>query len=235
MIRALVLALALLAAPAFAADAPPVFAARSDSYDVTWKGITLGHGTIALLPLEDGCFRYQSTTQPMALVRWTYGSPRETSDFCVVDGAIVARHFDYVNDRRAKENYSLDFDWSGRKVKTIKGGDVRMRDLPERAYDHFLIQQAVRQWVIAHAGDAQPAPAEFTMVDDDRFKTYRFAIVGRESVDTPAGRFDTIRVERVDNPEKSSRFWVAPARGYVPVKIEHIEKGSVQLRMELRG
>jgi hypothetical protein len=230
--------LALLVASVAGAEPPAaaseLFKERSDSYAVTWKGIGLGTGTIKLLPLAANCYRYQSTTDPMALVRWTYGAPREVSEFCVESGAIIPRHFEYINDTRKKDAYSLDFDWAHRKVKSIKGSDVQLRELPGAAYDHFLIQLAVRQWVIAHADDPQPAQQDFTMVDDKRITAYRVAITGRETIDLPAGRFDTIRVERIDNPNRSSRFWVAPSRGYMPVKIEHIEKGDVQLRMELR-
>lgn len=228
-LRILILSSLLLCGGARAAE----FEARSDSYDIEWSGIALGVAQISLTG-ADGCWRYESQTRPMALVRWTYGAPRETSTFCVEDGRIRARHFEYVNDKREKDNFTLDFDWDKRQVKTIKGGNVQMRELPGEAYDRFLLQQAVRQWVMRNDKDEKPEPVEFTMVDDDRMKTYRLAITGREKVKTAAGSFDTIRVERIDNPEKSSRFWVAPARAYVPVKIEHLEKGEVKLRMSLR-
>lgn len=227
------LCIALLPAGLAAQENP--FEAREDSYDVQWGGMTLGHATIALTPLDKGCFRYESVTHPMALVRWTYGSPRETSEFCVDGERIVPLHFEYRNERRQKDSYTLDFDWTARTVKTIKGGNVSMRELPDNAYDRFVLQQAVRLWVMRNAGADSPPPVAFTMVDDDRMKTYRFAIVGRESIDTPVGRFDTIRVERVDSPDKTSRFWVAPERSYTPIRIEHVEDGDVKLRMVLRS
>ena len=71
------------------------------------------------------------------------------------------------------------------------------------------------------------------MVDDDRVKTYRFAVIGRERIETAAGSFETLRVERVDDPRKSYRYWLAPSRDYVPVKIEHLKDGKVELRMNL--
>ncbi|HUP91161.1 MAG TPA: DUF3108 domain-containing protein [Solimonas sp.] len=217
-----------------AARAETVFEQRSDVYDIEWSGISLGQGEIALTRAGN-CYRYESKTHPMALVRWTYGSPREVSEFCVdADGQIRPKHFEYVNDKRAKDNFTLDFDLAARQVKAIKGGNVTIRELPEQAYDRFLLQQAVRQWVMRHAQEESPAPVEFTMVDDDRMKVYRFAITAREKVRTNAGTFDTIRVERVDNPDKSLRLWLAPARAYAPVKIEHVEKGEVKLRMSVR-
>jgi hypothetical protein len=217
--------------------APPVadvFAERADSYDVTWHGMNMGRGTIALVPLDHHCYRLRSTTRPMALVRWLYGAPGETSEFCRIDGRIEPRRFEYQIDGREQDDFTLDFDWPKRTVKTIKGGEVRVRDLPGPAYDRFVLHIVIRQWVMEHAGDEARVEREFLMVDDKQIRPYRFAISGRETIDTPAGRFATVRVERTDNPDKSSRFWVAPDRAFIPVRIEQIEKGKQTVLMELR-
>lgn len=231
----LLLSIALWAAAASAqAAAVDVFQPRSDRYEVSWGSIGLGEGSISLTPLESGCYRYESVTKPAAIVRWTYGSPRETSEFCVADGKILPKHFEYANDKRSKDGYTLDFDWKGHKVKAIKGGEVTLRELPDNTYDRFVIQLAVRQWVIRHLGQASPAPVEFQMVDHRRIKTYRFAVTGKQKVDTPAGSFDTLLVERVDSPGHSIRFWIAPELGYIPVKVQEIDDGELKLQMLLR-
>lgn len=223
----------LPAAPAAAEGG--VLAQRSDSYDVTWKGVGMGRGTISLTPLDAGCYRLRSTTTPIALARWLYGSPSETSEFCVVDGQVRPNRFAYVLDDGAHDNFTLDFDWSRNTVKSIKGSDVRVRDLTGPAYDRFVMQVVIRQWVSEHAGDEGRPEREFTMVDDKQIRAYRFAIVGRETVTTPAGRFSAVRVERTDNPKKSSRFWLAPERNWAPVRIEQIDRGKQQVLMELRS
>ncbi|WP_162932294.1 DUF3108 domain-containing protein [Solimonas sp. K1W22B-7] len=229
----LLLGLAMLAAALSAQAAPSAFVPRSDQYQVAWGSMGLGEGTISLSPLQSGCYRYESVTKPMAIVRWTYGSPRETSEFCVADGRIVPKRFVYTNDKRAKDSFTLDFDWAAHQVKTIKGGEIKLRELPDNTYDRFVIQLAVRQWVIKHAGEAKPAPLEVKMVDHRRIKTYRFALTGREKVETPAGKFDTLLVERVDDPGNSLRFWVAPERDYIPVKVQQIDDGELKLQMLL--
>lgn len=216
------------------AATPDVFQLRTDRYDVSWGAIGLGEGTISLSALPGGCYRFETITKPLAIVRWTYGSPRETSEFCVEDGQIRPRHFEYHNDKRAKDGFTLDFDHEAAKVKAIKNGEIKIRELPEQAYDRFLIQLVVRQWVIANAGAADIPPLEVKMVDHRRIKTYRFEIAGAEKLDTPAGSFDTLLVQRIDDPDSSLRFWVAPSLGYVPVKVQQIEKGETKLQMLLQ-
>jgi len=231
LLPSIALLIACLSAPA--AEIDP-FEPRSDRYEVSWGSVGLGEGTISLSPLESGCYRYESVTEPLAIVRWTYGSPREISEFCVVGDRIVPKHFAYSNDKRSKDSFTLDFDWSAHKVKTIKGGEVKLRELPDNAYDRFVMQLVVKQWLLRNLGVAKPAPIELQMVDHRRIKTYRFALTGRERVQTPAGSFDTLLVERVNVADTSMRFWVAPERGYIPVKVQRIEDGEVKLQMLLK-
>lgn len=229
----LLLATSLTAAGAAAAaaqDALPT--ARSDRYTVEWGSVSLGEGVITVTPKGNGCFEYLSTTDPIAVVRWTYGKPTETSEFCVRDGKVQAQRFAYRNDKRSKDSFSLDFDWQSRRAKLIHGGDVTEIKLEDGTTDRFSIREAVRLWVIG-VGGKTGAEQDFSFIDDDDLRHYRFAIKGTETVKTAAGSFETIRVERIDNPKKSYRYWLAPTRDYAPVKIEHINKGKVELRMSL--
>lgn len=232
--KRLLAAIALLSAAdtASALDAGAHLQPRSDRYVIEWSGISLGEGTIALATEGAGCYRYTSTTAPIALVRWTYGSPREESRFCLRDGEVVPELFEYVNDKRSDDSFRLDFDWRARQVKTLKAGVLTVRDLPGTVYDRFSIREAVRLWVLRHLDGAAPAEAEFVMVDDDRIKSFRFAIIGPESIQTSAGRIDALRVERIDK-KRPHHYWLAPDRDYIPVRIEQFKSGKRELLMEL--
>lgn len=227
------LALVLLAFCASIADAAPPMKQRSHQYQIEWNGIALGKGTISLTPVDDRCYDYVSTTDPIALVRWTYGSPREQSRFCVIDGQIVAQQFEYSIEKRSKDGFRLDFDWPNKRVRTLKGGVLSEREVPQPSYDRFVIREAVRLWVIRQQAGEAPAEAEFTMVDDDRIKAYRFAVIGPETIETPAGRIETIRVDRTDSAKRPSHYWMAPSMDYALVKIEQLKNGKVELRMNL--
>ncbi|MFA5938497.1 MAG: DUF3108 domain-containing protein [Sinimarinibacterium sp.] len=235
--RRLLLASILLTA-AGAAGAAGAFDARAhlqprrDRYAVEWSGISLGEGTIALAADGMGCYRYTSTTAPIALVRWTYGSPREDSRFCLRDGDVVPEQFEYVNDKRSDDSFRLDFDWRTQQVNALKAGVLTVRELPGTAYDRFSIREAIRLWVLRHVAAEAPAEAEFVMVDDDRIKAFRFVIVGTERIDTAAGRIDALRVERIDK-KRPHHYWLAPDRDYIPLRIEQFKNGKRELLMEL--
>lgn len=231
----LILAAALCWSLALAAQesAPPepVLPQFKLRYDVSWGGMDLGDAQVTLEAQgAPGCYRYRSVTQPIGIVRMFYGAPSETSEFCVVDGRVVPRRFEFRNPKDEDASFALEFDAAARTVKSSRG---EVRPLPDNAQDRFGLHQAVRLWLIANAGKADPGSVDFTLVEDGRNKLYRFAITGRETLRIPAGKVDTLVIERVNDRRKTTRFWIAPARDWMPVKVERIKDGRVQFSMVL--
>lgn len=215
-----------------AAPAEPKLPELRLAYAATWNGMNLGDVIISLKPGEGAdCYRYESQSDPVGLVRMFYGKPHEVSEFCVRQGRIVPQRFSFVNPKDDRDNFTLNFDMAAGKVA---GGAGEPRDIPANAQDRFGLQQAVRLWVIQNAGKDDQDTVEFAMVDDRRVRPYRFAITAREEIEVPAGRFETLLVQRVDDLRKSSKFWLAPARDYMPVKVEQIKNGKTSLRMVLQ-
>ena len=199
-------------------------------WGVTYLAL-LGEMVITLEPEGGpGCYRYRSVSKPVGLVRMFYGAPSETSEFCVVDGRVVPQRFEFHHPKNAGESFTLEFDTPGKVVKSSRG-DVR--PLPENAQDRFGLHQAVRLWLMQGAARENPGEAEFTLVDEDRARHYRFGLTGRTRLRTAAGTFDTLVVERINDKRKITRFWIAPDVGYMPVQVERIKDGKVQFRMVL--
>lgn len=239
MMRTPLAVLALLAAGAATAapdssprgQAEPKLPELDLHYAVAWKGISLGEAAITLKP-EGGadCYRYESVTDPIGLVRMFYGKPRETSDFCLQNGAVVPKRFAFKNPKDDSESFTLEFE-----PGKVRDADGKVREVPANVQDRFGIQQAVRLWVLQHLDDEPgKATAEFAMVDDRKVRAYQFVITGRETVEVPAGKFDAIVVQRIGSKTRSSKFWLGASRDYMPVKVEQIHNGSVELRMVLK-
>lgn len=209
-------ALAAGSLAAQAADAPlPML---DYVYAVSWGGIGVGDADVQLKPdAQSGCYRYTTATKPVGFIRALYGSPNQSSRFCVQDGRVRSQRFESVLEGDEKQSYTLAFDYDKHTV-TDENGLVRV--IPDEAIDSFSLHQAVRLWASAHAKDASATTGEFTMVDRKNLTHYQFRVAGHEMVKTPAGEFDTVKLERIDNPDKIGRFWLAPARDYMPVRIE---------------
>lgn len=224
-----VLALLALLAVSAATASEPRLPAVDLFYDVTWAGIGVGQAEFRLKPDASApdCYVYDSLTHPTGLAALLYGAPQQHSWFCLRGGRVVPRQ---MSSSGAGQNYVLRFDWARR---VVTGGRDGARELPEGAVDSVSLQQAVRLWAIEQAGRADPQPGRFVMVDDHNIQTDVFRVAGRDKVTVPAGTFDTVVVERIDAPGKTARFWLAPARDWMPVKaVQRNGHGpSVEMRL----
>lgn len=197
----------------------PELPSFNDRFSVKWNGISAGDMRVQMQPQASGqnCYVARTTTQPNFIASMIYGAPRQTSVFCVVDGKIRTQTYRYEFPDHADKSYTLSFDW---QHHTVTGDNGKVRTIPDDAIDSLAMQQAVRLWLIAHADDANPPEAKFTLVDDEHLTHYRFKRAGKHKISTPAGRFETWLMERVDNPGKVGKYWIAPARHYLPVASE---------------
>lgn len=228
--RLALLGFALATAPALAA---PGLSPLTLTYDVAWGATPLGEGVLALTAEgADDCYRYELRTNPIGIVRWLYGAPRETSLFCVVDGVVRVSRMEFNNPKRQKDGFALDFDFVRGLVTGGRNGPLA---IPEGTLDRLSVQQAARLWVKTHINDRKPGKLVVAVADHKRVKTYSFAIAGRGSVTTEAGEFEAVRFERIDDPNTTLRFWLAPEKDYMPVKVENVEDGEVKVRLSLKN
>ena len=65
-------------------------------------------------------------------------------------------------------------------------------------------------------------------MEKGKIKTLTFAKQGKEKIKTPAGTFNTVKIQVVRNSNKrNTTLWLAEELDYMPVKIRHNEKGNV--------
>lgn len=224
-------ALSLFAMLPALASAAQALSPMSLRYDVAWGSVPLGEGQLTLSTTSEDCYRYELRTEPIGLIAWTYGAPSEVSEFCVRGQRLVPSRMSFTNPKRKKDGFTLDFDFAKGQVLGGRNGPLAIE---AGTVDRLSVQQAGRLWVKANAGKADPGRVVLTVADHKRVKAYTFAIGGRGQVETPAGRFDAIRFERIDDPKTTLRFWLAPELDYMPVKVENLEDGDPKLNLTLR-
>jgi hypothetical protein len=223
--------LPLLLLPALLHAAEPRLAETRATYLLERGALTLGTADFNLTRAADDCYRYEYVARPQGIAKLFIGNIREVSDFCMVDGRIQSRRFSFSRADRAKDDYVLEFDLDKGEARTDRGQVQRFEGY---ALDRLVMQLAVQQWVLVRGGEPGPEEFSVTKVEDDRIKTYRFRIVARETLLLGGAEVPTVRVERTDDPKKSVRFWLDPARDYLAVRVEQTKGGDTQLRMVLQ-
>lgn len=226
--------LVLLAVLGFASASDAAEPIPSDNTYVLTRGMmTLGEARFRLDRQQNpNCWRYEYRATPSGLARLFIGDVTERSDFCMADGKVLSQSFDFKRADKSKEDFSLRFDWEDGVVRSSAG---EMRPLETGMVDRLAMQIAVQTWVIDRKGQPGPDVFSVTKVEDERVKTYKFRIAAREQIQTPAGNFDTVRVERVNDKKKSTVFWLAPSRGYSAVRVQQTKDGDEQVKMVLKN
>jgi hypothetical protein len=75
------------------------------------------------------------------------------------------------------------------------------------------------------------APVAVSVTDGKGVSTSTYKAAGRETVKTPAGEFETLKLEREkkEPDDRTSEIWLAAKHGYVPVRILVIEKDGTRI------
>ncbi|MBI5462715.1 MAG: DUF3108 domain-containing protein [Gammaproteobacteria bacterium] len=198
-----------------------VFGDFQATYQLRVNSFVIGETQIDLAAQTDGRYIYSSHTRSTGLARiFRNDKVEESSLFKLHKQRIrpLEYRFDHTGSKKERHAY-LKFDWTAGKVANTVEGHTWEMQIPEHALDKLVVQLAVMMDLAA--GKQELA---YAIADGGKLKDYRFAIVGKETLHVPAGKFEALKLERLrkDN-DRTTYFWCAPSLGYLPVRIKQIE------------
>lgn len=210
----------------------PPFDAR---YQVTTLGglATVGEYRISLTQTGADRFRYETVSHPVGIVAWfKKENLLERSDW-VLDGEVI-RPEDTLYVKRTGDRDRVirtTFDWPAHRAVQVADGHTKVVAIHDGVLDRILFQVALMRDLIQRR-----TPLEYRFVDKGRLKTFHFQVQGRETVRTPMGDFEAVKLERVPLPgEKADYVWAAPRLCYLPVRIAYWKSEGPAFNMLLRS
>lgn len=234
---ALTCLLALLVCPALAAayEPPPEFTAR---YELSKGPLTLAEARVEFRRPAPGRYRYEVHTQAVGLARLFYkGEIDEVSEGRITDSGFRPERYRYerTGDDRAR-TAELRFDWEAMQVVNDIANRPWRLDITPATIDRVTTPlQLMYDLTVGGADDT----LTYRIADGGELKSYTVHFEGEEIIETPAGRFRTVKVVRRDEDgEREFRLWAAPELHYLPVRIEQWEEddGTFTLNLsELEG
>jgi len=227
-VRFLLLTVLLLAlgSQVSAADLSPFKA----EYVMLRDGKKLGRAELMLRQAGDGVWQFSSHNEGTeGLAGVANVTIREESSFVADDAGLRTQHYVFRQDMLFKSR-KRSVDVSGNAVRLDDGDDVHQFPLPaEGVLDRNIVVLALMRDVATAEGERTYAVADKREIDQHR---YRFGAV--ESIDTPAGKFDARRVERIrDTPGRTTTTWFAASLRGLPVRILQVEPDGEQLELQL--
>ena len=219
-------AAALLAATMASAAAPPV-PAFTAHYRLLQNGSPIGTATLTLVRNADGTWTFTTQSRGTAGLAALLGaSVRETSRFRWVGGMPQGESYDYSMNTGIKQKHrQVRFDWASHTVDVDDNGTFHFPTQPGAMERHTV--------TLALAAGLAAGKSDFTLpvAVRDRIEMQHYAAHGKQSLNVPAGTFDTIRVSRIDGGD-GFEAWFAPAKLPVPVKIDRPSKQHFALELE---
>jgi hypothetical protein len=228
-LRTLLAAATVLPAMALAAMPAPY----SAHYQVLRNGQPAGESSVSFRATGEGRAELHTRTSGSeGLAALAGASVDERSVLRWREGAPETVSWDYHQKIAWKSrDRSLEVDAAGKRMQ-LRDKDKHWSP-PYRAgvLDRHSVTVALMQDLAAgHTGELRyPVP------DKDTVATWVFRTGASEKLDTPMGPQRALRVDRVrsDGSGRSTTLWLAPERGYVPVRILQKEPDGETIDMRI--
>lgn len=194
------------------------------TYAGIWHGMTVAVSSLKLERTGDS-WTYSSRSEPRGIGRLAAGvfPPLQVSTVRISAGAVQPQSFKSSGGSDSK-NTDLKYDGQAHRVTGTYEGTAVDLPLTPQVQDDGSVQLSL---MVALLGGHTPATVE--LIDRNSVRDYQFTRDGDARLSTPLGEIATVvyRAQKANSP-RITRFWCAPDRGYVPMKVEQTKGDDVQ-------
>ena len=194
------------------------------TYAGIWHGMTVALSHLTLERTADG-WTFSSRSEPRGIGHLAAGvfPPLQVSVVRVFDSAVQPQSFKSSGGSAAR-NTDLEYDWRAQRVTGIYEGSKVDLPLTPQIQDDGSVQLSLMVELLAGK-----TPPTVELIDKNKVRDYQFARDGETKLSTPLGEIATVvyRAQKANSP-RVTRFWCAPERGYVPMKVEQTKGNDVQ-------
>ena len=152
------------------------------------------------------------------------GEVSETSQWQLNNDQIVPLRYEYRDTDNDNRHAQLEFNWDKNSVTNKVGKKPWKMKIPVGTQDKFSYMLALMQ-DLKHG----KKNTEYKIADGGRLKTYQFTTLKKETITTPLGEFNTVKLQRtrVGKKNRITYLWLLPEKHYLPIKVERHKGGNV--------
>jgi len=202
------------------------------SYRLEQHSLRIGTASIALHTDAQGQYLYEFHSWPNRWIAWfTNNELHESSRGTLDDTGIRPQQYHYLRSGGSERVANLSFDWQSMTVKNDVAGSHWEMDIPSGTLDKLATQ--LDMMIALGQGKHD---VTYTVADGGTLKEYRYRVIGRETLDLPAGSFRTVKVAKLRKDiEQETIIWFAPALHYLPVRIWRRDGDDEEYQSELEA
>lgn len=195
------------------------------SYTLFRKGSELGKGQRRLEKI-DGEYHLSSNSN----IQWLFlsDSRQEDSHFTINKDIITPKNYHYVRTGTGRDREET-ITFSSDKITSVYKNNKKTVNPIQQTFDPLAYQLALRRDLIDNK-----KIFSYHMMRRGKETQYIFARLGTETVKTPMGRFEAIKLQRVrENSSRDTLIWVAPSLNYSVVKMTQFEDKAEQADLQI--
>ena len=201
-------------------------------YELVLNGLTVGEAKARLQRKQDHwVYHRESNLNGLAALLMDQKVVEEAT--FQLDGARLKPLRFHYRHREGEEvkREQIRFDWGQGQARASYKDTTRTLTIPEGAVDRMTLELVLMRAVGSDVDDKA-----YKVVNKAKLKTWVFERLGREVINTPAGRFEAVKVGRARDADKPRKtiYWLVEELGYVPAKVEHHEDGGPSVSLRLR-
>jgi hypothetical protein len=209
-------------------DAPALFTA---DYVARYGGFR-ANAERTLTKDDAGIFVMHSSIE-LKLLGQTLSTIRESSTISLDEqnGQAIPVYYEFLQTGLGGRSRQIIFDWEkNNSTAHIDGLDINI-PLEGSETDNLSAYLEIRRQLMAGKKDII-----FPGIYKGKLEEIHYRVSGEELVETLPGTFNTLRLERIREPDsdRSTVIWLAPVWDYLLIKLIQEEPGSSTISLELK-
>ncbi len=204
------------------------------SYTIKLESSKFGKATLGrvenTLTATDRGYSIESVTKAQGMAAIVFGGNEQQScEFEMLDGLAVSQK--YMGGRVGKNDYQVDFDWSGRKAHFINTKEKKRNKDEDETIDlpaGYIVDNCSMWFAVAILKGQIPDSQSLYVVDGKhrRIRGFKLRSSNDETLETKLGNKEVTKVvyERELRPGRTLTFWLSHDDEYLPLKMQESRK-----------
>ncbi|WP_237134495.1 DUF3108 domain-containing protein [Pseudohongiella sp. O18] len=204
-------------------------------YTAEYRARSMGLSTDAyreLRQLENGNYNLRHGLD-LSVLGATLISVEESTLFEWSDRGAVPLAYGYQQGGIRDRDESISFDWAAGSAELRRDENRQQLSLPAGIQDNLSVtaQMSAELQRLAESDGIESAlgtSLHFTMIDSREIDQHEYALLSLETMTTPVGELQTLKLERVREPDsdRSTVLWLALDYEFALARLEQVEDGT---------
>lgn len=159
------------------------------------------------------------------------GDLEQASEFSFSNGTIVPHNYSYLISGISHQAETVSFNWDAKVALSTDDDQSWTLDLDGPVLDQLSAQLALAR----ELADSDSDTLEVRLVDGGEVETQRYRVLGEEVLETPLGRLNCVKLERIRNTDngRQTLIWFARDWHNLLARIEQINPSGLHIELDL--